>query len=456
MIATELRARDALPTLWRAAAPVALRCALLAAIGIELAVLAAWAPDTARRFVSAVPGDWGNLYVRARDLRVMGLYSPVLTPLLFPISLAGINNGYRILFGLNVASALGIAWLAQRPLRSPEARAAAALAVVSLPQLHWAIRFGHVTPILTLAALCGLLLVQRHPRRGAVLLAAMSIKPQYAVSPFLFFVCRRQFRLLAVLLATAAAGVGIGFVFIGPGGVGEFARLYLDWGPNSTQKLLPVQQAWMYSWPGFLLSVGVEPNRLLTADLLLLSAAVAGVAFARLDAAKAAAVVPLAMILVTPYAQFYDASLIAASFALLLRCGLAPRTAGLMIASLYIAALVSQTNTNYPARDVLGAASTGGPFWLTPALLLAVAVLAICGRDSQRPPDAASSREIPLPRPVPAAVERQSVVAPGAWAIPPDPASALPTGVERRGADAAHRAVEGGGAARVRGEASRW
>lgn len=431
MIATELRARDTLPTLWRAAAPVALRCALLVAIGIELAVLAAWAPDTARRFVTAVPGDWANLYIRARELRVMGLYSPVLTPLLFPISLAGIHNGYRILFGLNVASALGIAWLAQRPLRSLETRTAAVLAVVSLPQLHWAIRFGHVTPILTLAALSGLLLVQRHPRAGAVLLAVMSIKPQYAVSPFLFFASRRQFRLLGALLATAAAGVIVGFVFIGARGVGEFVGLYVDWGPNSTQKLLPVQQAWMYSWPGFLLSVGIEPNRLLTADLLLLSAAVAGVAFARLDAAKAVAVVPLAMILVTPYAQFYDACLIAAGFVLLLRCGLAPRAAGLMIAALYLAALVSQTNTNYPARDVLGAASTGGPFWLTPALLLAIAVLAISGRDAEAPPDAASSGETPLTRPLPTAMEG--------------------------GADVAARpAVDGGGAAGVRGEASGW
>ena len=252
MIATRLRPGVDAGSLWRSLAPGLLSAALLVAIGIELAVLVAWVPDTTRHVIHVEPGDWGNLYIRARHLRLMGLYSPLLTPLLFPISLAGIVNGYRILFALNVVAALTIAWIAQRPLRSPEARVAVALAVISLPQLQWAIRFGHVTPLLALAALGGLLLVQRHPKRGAALLAAMSIKPQYAVAPFVYLASRRQFRLLALMIAVSAAGAAIGFAVAGPSSVVTYVGYALNWGPNSTQNLMPVQQAWMYSWPGFL------------------------------------------------------------------------------------------------------------------------------------------------------------------------------------------------------------
>ena len=103
MIATRVRTGADAGSLWRSLAPALLSAALLVAIGIELAVLVAWVPDTVRHFIHVEPGDWGNLYIRARHLRLMGLYSPLLTPLLFPISLAGIVNGYRILFALNVA-----------------------------------------------------------------------------------------------------------------------------------------------------------------------------------------------------------------------------------------------------------------------------------------------------------------------------------------------------------------
>ena len=151
-------------------APALARLAMFAAIGIELAVLAAFLPDTVARFWSGQPGDFGNLYVRARHLDLMGLYSPVLTPLLYPISLFGLEAAYRIFFCINVAAVLTIAWLAQRPLQQPEARVAAALAVIALPQVHWALRFGHTTPLLALVALGGLMLVQRRPVLGAVLL----------------------------------------------------------------------------------------------------------------------------------------------------------------------------------------------------------------------------------------------------------------------------------------------
>lgn len=376
MLAARMPARSGSPSL-EAMVPLAARVALLVAIGIELAVLVAFVPDTITRFWAGGPGDFANLYVRARHLRLMGLYSPVLTPILYPISLAGLHAGFRIFFCINVAALLAVAYIAQRPLRMPEARAATVLAVVSLPQAQWALRFGHTTPLLALAMLCGFLLVQRHPVRGAAVLALLSIKPQYAMAPMLYLAARRRFLLIGVLAGVSLALAAIGFAVVGPGEAAAYVRDGLSWGSNTTSNLLPVQQAWMYSWPGFLISIGVEPNRLLTADLLLLSAGVTLVACARLDGMRAASVAALSMILVTPYSQFYDACLLTAAFALLVRAQLRPAVTGALVGGLYLAAVVSQANTVYPVRDVLGDASTGGVFWITPALLIAVAVLAV-------------------------------------------------------------------------------
>lgn len=373
-----------LPAAGALARPLA-RAALLAAIGVELAVLAAYLPDTVRQGWNGPIGDFHNLYIRSRHLDLMNLYSPAVTLALFPIARLPELAAFRAWFVINVLCVLAAAYLAQACVRGAEARIAAALAVLSLPQMHYALRLGHLTPLLTLAALAGFLLMRRNARWGAVVLSLLSLKPQYAVAPFLWLLVRRQWRLAATMLAAAAAMATVAFVAIGPGSVVTFARLWLDWGPDSTNKLLPTQQSWMYSWPGFLISAGLRPDPLLTLDLLALSAAVVVVAWLRVDAAKGAAVAALAMIPLTPYAQFYDAGLLAAAFALILHAGLRPGLAAAIVAALYAAAVVTQANTIFPVRDMLADAHTDGLYWLTPALLLAIGAIAMTGRAPEAP-----------------------------------------------------------------------
>jgi len=380
MMAVRMRPALQAPPAWRAYAPALVRLALLAAIGVELAVLAAWLPDTLRAIWRGDPRDFHNLYVPARNLDLVGLYSPALSLLLFPITLLGEHTAYRIVCSADLAAAAGVAYIAQRSVRTPEARLASALAVLSLPQLHWAVRLGHITPMLALAALAGFILAGSRPRLAGLLFSLLLLKPQTAVAPFVYLAVRRQFGALASMLGAAAAAALVAFVVIGPGQLATFVSSYVTWGPNSTENLLPVQQSWMYSWPGFLVSAGVHPNPLITADLLLLSLAVTGVAVARLDAATGAAAAALAMVLLTPYSQFYDACLVAVAFALVLRARLSPAVAGGIVAAVYAAALVTQANTYFPVRDVLGPAETGGLFWLTPVLLCAVAALALHAR----------------------------------------------------------------------------
>ena len=190
-------------------------------------------------------------------------------------------------------------------------------------------------------------------------------------------------------MSTSALLAAAGFAVIGPSSIGQFVSYYLDWGPNSSDNLLPVQQSWLVSWPGFQISLGREPHPLITIDLILLSLAVAMFAWTRIDAASSVAVVGLMLIPLTPYAQFYDGALVLVGIALVLRTGLSTALkAGLSI-GLYAAALVTQANVDFPTKDLLGSAQANGVFCLAPALVAAAAVLAIAGA-RRSPPEGAA------------------------------------------------------------------
>lgn len=354
-------------------------CACVAAIGVEMAVLMAYLPDTLGYMRDGPIGDFRNFYEPARDLRLVGLYNPVLAPLLYPLHWLSPLNAYRVMFTADCAAVLWLAWMAQRGVRMPEARVAVALAVISLPQMHWAIRLGHFTPLLAAVALGGLLLGLRRPRRGAIALSLLSLKPQYAVAPFIDLL-RRDRSAAAWMLGVAGAMALAGFAAIGFGSVGTYLSLLFDWGPQSADNLLPIQQSWMYSWPGVQISFGMEPRPPITFALIAVSFAFIAVAWWRTDAVGAACVTAFGMLLVTPYAQFYDFALIAVGLALLVRCAIPAWVRALLFAGLYAAALSSQAATIFPAGNAFGAGGTDGPYFITPAVLGAIAVLAVTGR----------------------------------------------------------------------------
>ncbi len=352
---------------------------LLALIGLEFALLTAFLPDTLNSFIHGPTADFHNLYEPAHNRDLPGLYSPFLVVLLYPIALLPEMAAYRVFFALNVGCAVGVALIMQGAVRSFEARTVVALAPFALPQMHWALRLGHLTPAIALLALLSLVVLQHRPIRGAMMLALLSIKPQYVIAPMAFLVWKRHFRLAAIVAGTSAVLALIGFALIGPSSIGQFVSYYLDWGPNSSDNLLPVQQSWLVSWPGFQISLGREAHSLITIDLILLSLAVAMFAWARTDAASSAAVVGLMLIPLTPYAQFYDGALVLVGIALILRTALPTAVRAGLAIGLYGAALATQANVDWPSKDLLGAAHTEGIFWLAPALVATAAVLAISG-----------------------------------------------------------------------------
>ena len=365
--------RDQLAVVARAVSPYA----LLVVIGIELALLTAFLPDTVDRFLHGPTSDFHNLYEVARNRDVPGLYSPFLVALLYPIAQLPEMQAYQTFFAINLACVVTIALIAQSAVRSFEAKTAVALAAFALPQMHWALRLGHMTPLLALVALAALITLRRRPVRGALLLALLSLKPQYLIAPVAYFAVTRQVRPIAIVVGTSSALAAFGFMLIGPAGVVEFASLYLDWGPNSSDNLLPVQQSWMISWTGVQISLGREANPLLTFDLILLSLAIAAVAWLRTDTARGVAAIALMFLPLTPYAQFYDGALVLVPIALLLRTDLPGVAKAGFCAAIYLAAIATQANVNFPATDILGVAHTNGFFWLTPVLVAATFVLAL-------------------------------------------------------------------------------
>ncbi|MEX1254158.1 MAG: glycosyltransferase family 87 protein [Dehalococcoidia bacterium] len=377
---------------WTAAG---LRSALaLAFVGIELAVLATLLPDTIEAWWRADElGDFPMFFDAARHLDANGIYGPALALLMHPLTYLGIENAYRAYLALGALAMLAVAYLAQRGVDSPEAKLAVALGVLAVPQIHWALRFGHLTPFLALAALSGLLLLQRRPALAGVCFAFLALKPQYLAVPGLYLLWTRDGRALASLLACVAVLQVVGFAAVGFDTVGWYLGLVFDWGSDASDNLLPVQQAWQYAWPGFLLSAGLDANPLVVFDLALLSLGAVALVWLRADRAAALAAVAFGMLIVTPYSNFYDWGLIAVGAALFLRTEMRwPLAAPIACAALYGALLASQAATPWPlvdlSYDVVGTAGhffmvpgdTSGPsglYWITPAALGAVCLLAL-------------------------------------------------------------------------------
>jgi hypothetical protein len=356
----------------------------LAGIGVELALLTAFLPGTVDRVLYGPVADFHNLYEPARERELPGLYNPFLVVLFQPLAWMPEMVAYRVFFAMSTLCIVAIALIAQRAVTSWEARVLVALAPLALPQVHWALRLGHLTPLLLLVALLGLLALRTHPRRAALLFAFLSIKPQYLIAPVAYLAVRREWRLLATVVGAAAAMAAVGLAIIGPSSIAELTSRYFDWGPNSSDNLLPIQQSWMVSWPGVQISLGREPHPLITLDLILLSLAVATCAWLRAPSWLHGAVVALMLIPLTPYAQFYDGALVLVAIALLLRTNLAPVMKATLCVGLYLAAIATQASVVFPVKDVLGPAHTHGVYWLTPAMVAATAIILLASGRSTK------------------------------------------------------------------------
>jgi hypothetical protein len=387
---------------WRSELTSAL---LLALIGIELAALVALLPDTASIWREGRPSpDFQLLLNAARDLKPNGLYSPGLSLLLYPLTFLDDANAYRVYAGLGALAVAAIAYLAQRGIRPLEARVAVALGIISIPQMHWALRFGHLTPFLALAALGGFLLLRRRPYLAGLCFAFLVLKPQYAPVPALYLLWTRNGRALAGLLGCAVLLETAGFAAAGLGEIGPYVSGLLDMGSDSRDNLAAVQQSWQYAWPGFLKSAGLEANPLLVADALALSLAAVVLVWLRGSAPTAMAAAALGMLLVAPYANFYDWGLLVVAGVLLLRADIRWKNLLPVVAvGLYVALIATQAATPWPIEGLeinvvqtgdqlslaVGDIGTRGLYWVTPAALAAVCFLAVAaqriGRSSTIP-----------------------------------------------------------------------
>ena len=368
---------------------------LFAAIGIELMALVAWIPDTLDvwfRPDTSGYGDFPIFYRQAQAFSLNATYSPGLGVLMHPLAHFSMRVAFMIYTGVNVAAVLGIAFVAQRSVTSAPAKVAVALGVLALPQMHWAIRVGHFMPVLALATLCGMMLAERRPIVAGLLIGVLALKPQYLPVPLLYFLWSRNWRALlsslGMLAALGVAGVGAAVWKMGPdvvpytvhhyaGSVGYIAH-HLTSGQQDRIYI----QGWQYSWYGFLISAGIDPNPLIAADLMLLSLAGVVLAWWKCTPSVARVATVLGMLLLLPHSTFYNWSLISVAGVLLLRSDLRPRyLVPLIIAGGALAAAATQNATPFPVPvDLYRPAATRGLYWIQPAALVALFTIAVAGR----------------------------------------------------------------------------
>ena len=390
--------QDRAPTI----APIVTKLLLLAAIGVEILALVAWLPETLDIWLTpklGEIGDFGLFYDHAEANTTIAKYSPGLILLFKPLSWLDVLTAYQVFAGINVAALLTVAYLAQRPLTSPVAKIAMFLGVLALPQFHWAIRLGHFVPVMALLALSGFLLADRRPVLAGVCFALLALKPQYLPIPLLYILFTRNWRAVAGAFGTLAVLSIAGLFTVGSkaffGQLTSFTRISLD----ITDVFLPVQQAWQYSWAGFLISAGFHPNPLVVADLMLLSIGAVVLVWATRPRPTAKVAAALGMLLMTPYSTFYNWGLIAVAAALLVRSDdLRPRAwVPALLGAGAIAMAATQKATPFPTLDLIGAGGTQGLYWAAPFALLTLFVLATAGRNTKQAPS-----EEPIARTVPA------------------------------------------------------
>lgn len=373
------------------------RLGLLFLAGVEFAVLLAWLPDTLRQWWHAGPlapsderpmGDWQVFYAYAKALDANGLYNPILPVLQHPFTWLPIDAGYRLYAGLGAACVVATAFVAQRSVASFEARLAVVLGVMSLPQMHWALRGATLTPFLALATLGGFLLLEKRPRAAGLCLALLALKPQFALVPLAYLLLSRRWTAFlwasgAVVLMTLA-----GLAVVGFGYTDTYFRMLFDWGPDQRDNLSPIAQSWQHTWPGVLRSIGAQPHPLLWLDLIAASLIAVGFACRRMPRSTHGGPVALGMLLATPYAMFYDWGLLVVAGALLLTARAHnPALIPALVIAGYAAAVATQAATPYPPPfpfvdegTIVWPSSTYGLYWTAPLALLALAALAIRGR----------------------------------------------------------------------------
>ncbi len=373
---------------------------LFATIGVELMMLVAWLPDTLGVWFRPVENGYGDFplfYRNASAFYLNGFYSPGLAVLMHPLTYLGMRAAFGVYFGINVAALAGVAFIAQRSAGSAPAKVAVVLGVFALPQTHWALRVGHFTEILAFAALAGLLLSDRKPVAAGICIAVLALKPQYLPVPLLYLLWSRNWRTLGVTVGALAslglAGIAV-FALRTPhaGSLFSYISDFYGSGLQHTANFLTIgqqdqsyQQGWQYSWYGFLLSSGIDPNPLLAAELFAISAGVMVLAWWKCTPSVAKVATALGMLLLTPHSSFYNWSMLAVAGALLLRSDLRPRyLTAILMGGMCLAAAATQNATPFPLPvDVYRPAATLGLYWVQPAALVSMFVLVIFGRQSR-------------------------------------------------------------------------
>ncbi|MEX2237140.1 MAG: glycosyltransferase family 87 protein [Dehalococcoidia bacterium] len=308
---------------------------------------------------------------------------PSILLVYLPLSLLPGKAPYIVSFLFCVAGALALAAYPTRYLAAPLPRLAFFLAVLSLPIVHFAVRFSQPSMLYALALLAGFVLQRRGNHvAAAVAFSVLGFKPQFLVLPLALLAYWRDWKTVGWTVGIVVAALLAGFVIVGPDAAVnyvEFNLKLLQGGPDSpfVRPGWVFQQNLMYNWDGFLRALTGEGQSLI-ARLLTLSTLLFLVnAWARERNFAPAATVAVSL-LATPYVLFYDWTIAAAALALFFFLIKDPRQrllGGGLAIGVWVAIWV--THKSIPVFGGDDALPDGSIYWATLALAGALLVAGV-------------------------------------------------------------------------------
>lgn len=278
--------------------------------------------------------------------------------------------------------AAALAYRIVRPMlpdRRPDGAVVAAAAVTFLP-VFMALTLGQNSAVVVLLVVASWRLAQDERDGWAgVVLGLLLFKPQYAVPLIGLHLLRGRWR-----IAAASAGVGAAWWFagasmLGRGWIGDWLDQVSDFNAVDAE----VNGANAVSWLGMVehwLGVGSAPAVVVGGLLAAATAALLATMWWRRgsdDLALPMAAAAVGILLISPHAMFYDASLLLVAVAALVVGGRAPG-AGLLAAGWALGAL-------HPLKEVIG---------ITPVAVAVVGALVVVARERRRSDDAPQPQEL--------------------------------------------------------------
>jgi hypothetical protein len=238
---------------------------------------------------------------------------PALAYMQAPLAAMNFKNAYwtfSAFSALALGAFIGLAWWSGRGI--PELPLLI-LGVLTFRPLHEAFIMGHSALFFCVALTAGFLLLRaKHEVLAGLCFSLLALKPQWAVLPGLFLLCRGEWKTLATMFVSSCLIFFVPFLIVGLDTLKNYVT-FLRWQNGLDLKDAPH----MFSWNGFLFKLRggpvyghPPPPELWTYSLVAVTAVPLAIVLWSRNYLLGAAATVLAMLLISTHSVWYDWALL--------------------------------------------------------------------------------------------------------------------------------------------------